>query len=214
MAAIEIQLLQLRRRLESFADWQAERASNGWQIRHAEVAQQKPVTFAAEDGRQIELRGRIDRIDYHPDREEWEIFDYKTSEAERNPNQSHRRRTGDGGRRWVDLQLPLYRHLAKPLGVNVPRLGYIVLPKGKDAAKALYADWTADELASADTEARRVARRILDGEFLPIETLKREADEFSALCQSHVFEKQLPPAPPGGTLPADTGESASTPAVS
>ena len=207
MAAIEIQLIQLRKRLESFASWQAERASDGWEIRHAEAAAQKPVNFTADDGREIELRGRIDRIDFHPGKQEWEIFDYKTSESERTPNQSHRRKTGDGTRRWVDLQLPLYRHLAKPLEVHVPRLGYIVLPKGRDAARALYADWTSDELESADAEARRVAGRILDGEFLPVETLKRESDDFSAICQSNVFQKQMPP---GSTSRLTDGTADST----
>ena len=193
LAAIEIQLLQMRRRLAAFADWQAERASAGWVIQHVEAEQREPVKLQTDDGRVIELRGRIDRIDYHPEKNEWEIFDYKTSETERNPRQAHQKKTRDGNCEWVDLQLPLYRHLAKPLGVSVPRLGYIVLPKDRDTVRAIYADWSPTELSEADTEARRVARRILNKEFLPVASLKRESDDFAAICQANVFEKQLPP---------------------
>lgn len=195
MAAIEIQLLQLRRRLAAFATWQANRAQDGWVIQHVEAEQRVPVRFPTDDGREIELRGRIDRIDFHPQKNEWEIFDYKTSESERTPNQAHRKRTPDGDQTWVDLQLPLYRHLAKPLGVTVASLGYIVLPKNRDTAKAIPARWTSAELSEADAVARQVARKILNREFLPVTSLKRDPDDFAAICQSNVFEKQLPPVP-------------------
>ena len=195
MAAIEIQLLQLRRRFAAFAKWQSKRASDGWVIHYVEAEQRTPVRFQADDGREIELRGRIDRIDHHPDKNEWEIFDYKTSESERSPRRAHQKRSREGDTEWVDLQLPLYRHLAKPLGVQVARLGYIVLPKDRDTARALYADWSPSELIDADAEARRVARRILNREFLPVASLKRDSDDFAAICQANVFEKQLPPVP-------------------
>ncbi|MBC8289313.1 MAG: PD-(D/E)XK nuclease family protein [Planctomycetes bacterium] len=195
MAAIEIQLLQLRRRLAAFATWQAGRANAGWIIHYVEAEQRVPVKFETDDGREIELRGRIDRIDHHADRNEWEIFDYKTSEAERSPRRAHTKRNRDGNSEWVDLQLPLYRHLAKPLGVSVARLGYIVLPKDRDTARALYADWSPSELSEADVEARRVARRILNREFLPVASLKWESDDFAAICQANVFAKQLPAVP-------------------
>jgi ATP-dependent helicase/nuclease subunit B len=206
MAAIEIQLLQLRRRLAAFARWQAERAGKGWVIQHVEAEQRVPVKLQTDDGREIELRGRIDRIDHHPEKNEWEIFDYKTSETERNPKQAHQKRTKDGRYEWVDLQLPLYRHLAKPLGVSVATLGYIVLPKNRDTVRALYADWSPTELSDADTEARRVARRILNKEFLPVASLKRESDDFGAICQANVFEKQLPPTPAYAADPIDNDE--------
>ena len=193
MAAIEIQLLQLRRRFAAFAKWQSKRASDGWVIHYVEAEQRTPVRFQADDGREIELRGRIDRIDHHPEKNEWEIFDYKTSESALHPRRAHQKRSRDGNTEWVDLQLPLYRHLAKPLGVQVASLGYIVLPKDRDTARALYADWSPSELSDADAEARRVARRILNREFLPVASLKRDSDDFSAICQANAFEKQLPP---------------------
>ena len=70
-----------------------------------------------------------------------------------------------------------------------------MLPKDRDTARALYADWSPSELSDADAEARRVARRILNREFLPVASLKRDSDDFSAICQANAFEKQLPPVP-------------------
>jgi hypothetical protein len=72
--------------------------------------------------------------------------------------------------------------------------------------RALYADWSPTELSDADTEARRVARRILNKEFLPVASLKRESDDFAAICQANVFEKQLPPTPAYAADPLDNEE--------
>ena len=60
------------------------------------------------------------------------IFDYKTSDTATTPEKAHRKRNGD----WVDLQLPLYRHLVAGLGITGDLdMAYIVLPKdvGREA---------------------------------------------------------------------------------
>ena len=72
------------------------------------------------------LRGRIDRIDVQESSGKRMIFDYKTSDTAKSPEKAHRKKSGE----WIDLQLPLYRHLVADLGIEGPvELAYIILPK-------------------------------------------------------------------------------------
>src|SRR5690606_913075 len=77
---VHIQVEQIRHRLHLFANWQAEWARQGWEIRFTEIGSGKNVNFDLDDGTGITLRGRIDRVDFNAARNEWIIFDYKTSE--------------------------------------------------------------------------------------------------------------------------------------
>jgi ATP-dependent helicase/nuclease subunit B len=194
MAAIEIQLLQLSARLEAFSVWQADRRQAGWRIEHVEVGSKQfgDVPISLKDGRSLILRGRIDRIDFHEQHNEWQVFDYKTSEKDRSPDQAHRRRTPEGDYEWIDLQLPLYRHLAEPLGVKNPQLGYIVLPKDRKFVEAKLADWTPSQLAHADRTAENVVAQVLSQSFWPPSNdVPAFIDEYQAICQSKVFERHL-----------------------
>jgi RecB family exonuclease len=193
MAAIEIQQLQLSARFEAFSEWQANRRRNGWRIEYVEVGAKQfgdvPIKLA--DGRSLLLRGRIDRIDFHEKHNEWQIFDYKTSERDQTPNQAHRRRTPEGDK-WIDLQLPLYRHLAKPLGVTNPQLGYIVLPKDRKLVEEKMAEWTPGQLAQADRKAEDVVAQVLSQSFWPPSNdVSAFIDDYQAICQSNVFERHL-----------------------
>jgi len=121
-----VQIEQLRFRLDAFAQRQAEWFAEGWRITHTEVPgwDQEPATFEV-DGDPFGLIGRIDRIDVHSATGETVIFDYKTSDAGDSPEKTHQQSGA-----WVDLQLPLYRHLAASIGITEPvRLGFIALPK-------------------------------------------------------------------------------------
>src|SRR5690606_35854101 len=82
----------------------------GWRIVKVEVEPPEPGVPFDVDGRPVLLRGRIDRIDRNERTGEWAVFDYKTSDTGQPPEKTHRRGRGKE-RRWVDLQLPLYRHL-------------------------------------------------------------------------------------------------------
>jgi inactivated superfamily I helicase/RecB family exonuclease len=187
MMAIEIQLKQAEVRLRAFAAWEAEWARQGWRIVHTEVSSSEGVEFDLGDGRSIRLKGRIDRIDCHEETGAWTIFDYKTGESSESPDKAHR--SGDD---WHDLQLPLYRHLAAPLGVTGDvRLGYIRLPRDTNQVGALIAEWTADDLAQADDVARDVARRILNGEYWQVlDQPPGTLDEFDPICQEGVFDRE------------------------
>jgi ATP-dependent helicase/nuclease subunit B len=128
------------------------------------------------DGRPVLLRGRIDRIDHNPTTGEWAVFDYKTSDRGEDPERTHRRGRGEE-KRWVDLQLPLYRHLLPairrddgsplipPDAVDRVRLGYLLLPRDLEGVGAAFADWGAEDLALADETARDVVRAIRENRF-------------------------------------------------
>lgn len=184
---VHVQVEQIRYRLNLFAEWQAEWIRQGWQIRFTEVGKGKTVKFDLGDGTSIDIRGRIDRIDYNANRDEWMIFDYKTSDRGASPEQTHRQQ-GE----WVDLQLPLYRYLAQPYGVkgNV-RLAYITLPRTTTQIGDQIADWTEDDLRDADQKTREIALKILRQEFwVEQDRPPRWEDDYAPICQDGVFEQE------------------------
>jgi RecB family exonuclease len=204
LAAVEIQVEQIRARLRRFAAWQARRRSEGWRIIHAEKTDEESTgdgqprreidAKVLVDGEPFLLGGRIDRIDGHDDGTLM-IFDYKTGDGAEQPDRKHRRRE-----EWVDLQLPLYRHLAAAWGFKGEmRLGYILIPKALEEIGDAVADWTADDLATADETMREVVRKIRRGEFWPPAEPPDYEDDFTTLCQ----DRRL-----GGRLFAEDGEEA------
>ena len=136
------------------------------------------------DGLPLGLRGRIDRIDFNEATGEWAILDYKTSESGKKPEQTHQK-----GGEWIDLQLPLYLHLASALELEGPiQLGYIVLPKDVTRIGALIADWSEEDLESAGGVAEEVVRRVRRGVFWPPKTPPPPfSEEFAAICQDGQF---------------------------
>ena len=131
---------------------------------------------------------RIDRIDRLGSSNQYVIFDYKSSENVRPPRAAHQKKD-----EWVDLQLPLYRHLVKHLGLEGDiMLGYIVLPKDTREVKNLMADWTNEELKEADAKAIEVAAKILDEQFWPpADVNPMFFQEFAAICQDNVFDREV-----------------------
>jgi RecB family exonuclease len=180
LPVIQVQVEQLRTRLMAFAQWQAGWAGQGWRI---ECVEQEPEDGAAAipvDGEPMFLRGRIDRIDVNEWTGERAVFDYKSSNNPDGPEKTHQSK-GE----WIDLQLPLYRHLAAGLGIDGPvRLGYIVLPKDPKQVQGILATWTEDDLREADRKAEDVVRGIRAEAFWP-PTMPPPPwfDEFAAICQ-------------------------------
>lgn len=182
LPAVRVQIEQLRYRLMRFARWQAEWASQGWRIEAVE--QDLQGTSLVVDGVPLDLHGRIDRIDLNEATGERVIFDNKTSDTARKPEQTHLK-AGD----WIDLQLPLYRHMAYASEGEGPiRVGYIVFPKDITKIGPLFAPWTEEAFAEADRVAEDVVRKIRNGEFWP-PTLPPPAfsEEFAAICQDGQF---------------------------
>lgn len=172
--AVRLQVEHLQLRLRAFARWQARRARAGWRIVGAEVSPRGEGVEFDVDGEAVLLRGRIDRIDRHEERDEWQLLDYKTGESAASPDDRHRKgRRGE--KRWVDLQLPLYRHLVSgvarsgelPAGLErrerPPDLGYLHL--AADGVELLLAGWSPELLETADEAARRAVRSLREGVF-------------------------------------------------
>ncbi|MFA7236472.1 MAG: PD-(D/E)XK nuclease family protein [Phycisphaeraceae bacterium] len=195
--AIRIQAAQLQLRLLRFAEWHAHWIAAGWRVRHVELAfnEQRPAPLVVDDI-PIALHGRIDRIDFHPDTGRWAILDYKTSDSGDDPEAVHRT-PAKTNKQWLDLQLPLYRHLFRTLVPDAPvddttrvMLGYIRLPRAPGLTGAAFADWSPDELRDADLVARRIVREIREGRFTfdPLRKLRHpDFDPFADLCGSHQF---------------------------
>jgi RecB family exonuclease len=180
LPAVDVQIEQLRLRLHAFADWQARWAADGWRILHAEAVIEDGRAPLIVDGQPMFLRARIDRVDVNENTGRAVIFDYKTSDKGKSPDETHR--TKD---QWIDLQLPLYRHLAAALNIEGPvDLGYIVLPKTLGEANGHLATWTEAELASADEAAAKVVRGIRGGIFWPPQSPPPAfSEKFGPICQ-------------------------------
>ena len=196
-AAVRVQIAQARLRLRAFAHWQAQRTGEGWRIVFSEDSEQRrtlTAEFAAEGG-PFSLRGRIDRIDYHEQRRILAVLDYKTADAGFAPERTHRRAGA-----WIDLQLPLYRHLLGAAGLPIElknlagiELGYVLLPKDSLGVKHAPADWDEVLLSSADALARQVIAAIRAGKFWPPKSPPPDfSEDFAAICQDRRLGSWMP----------------------
>ena len=159
---IPIQVSQLSNRLRAFSRWQADWISDGWEMVETEFNCSPGVPIFP-DHPDLIVRGRIDRIDYHAETSCWSIFDYKSSEACHNPEKTH---NCNDAPYWKDLQLPLYRHLAKSVtGSARVQLGYINICNDLQTIGAYFADWDSDQLETADLVALNVMRAINSNHF-------------------------------------------------
>lgn len=183
---VQIQIEQARDRLQAFAQWQARRALEGWEIIDTEKACE--TSLRLDDGRTVMIHGQIDRIDRHRESDTWAILDYKTGEQRRSPRQVHQSR-GE----WIDLQLPLYRLLAMPYGIGGRvTMGYISIPRDNDRLECLLADWSDEELLTAEAVARKTAAHILDRDFwVELDRPTSMLSEFGPICQDGVLDREV-----------------------
>ena len=154
-AAVQVQIQLLRHRLGWFARHQANRRQQGWTITHTEWSPDvsSPASIMV-DGQPIELHGKIDRIDTHQDGR-IAIIDYKTGKV-LDARKSHQHKD-----QWKKLQLPLYRSLVRSLtGDSGVTLGYAGLPSTTGDPVWAFADWSTEELQSADEAVCQVIREI------------------------------------------------------
>ncbi|MCE5303726.1 MAG: PD-(D/E)XK nuclease family protein, partial [Planctomycetaceae bacterium] len=197
LSAVLVQAEQLRVRLHAFARWQADWAHQGWRIEQVEIAPPPGKAALVVDGSPMGLRGRIDRIDVHRDDGRRMILDYKTSDAPETPERAHRRNG-----RWIDLQLPLYRHLVRWLAIAEPvEVAYVVLPKDTAATGLLPSGWTPDDLDDADRAASEVIRGVRTERFWPPAKKRPEfSEDFAPICLDGQFRAILAAeAQPGAT---------------
>jgi hypothetical protein len=186
-AAVLIQLEQLRQRLRDFAVAQAELAAAGWQVCFAEKKLEASLMV---DETPFTIRGRVDRIDYHPEHG-YRILDYKAADRASTPKQTHRKRDADGHWQWVDLQLPLYAVLASSLDLPAgPALGYFNLPKERKEAGVSEAAWDQAMLEEAQETARWVVRQVRAQVFWPPAEPAKYSDPYQRICADRVMQRQ------------------------
>jgi len=173
-AAVKIQLEAASQRLAWAAKVHVEERKKGWRICKYE--------HRLMDGQGIELHGlrvtgKVDRIDRHEDGR-IRLLDYKTAERALKPAQAHIGKARDDTpewallsdqvRRWLDLQLPLYKaFLEREFPGNVT-VGYFNLPRAVTETGVL--EWEElDRVTVLDAVecAGEIARMIRDGRFFP-----------------------------------------------
>lgn len=165
LPAVDIQLRQLGRRLTRFASLQAEMIRDGWRI--LAVERELEATFMI-DGEPMRITGKIDRIDYNEGLQKHRLLDFKTSDTAKSPEAAHRAGR-DNEKRWISLQLPLYRTLAARIDIppGSVELGYVQLPKRLSEIQYAIAPWDEAVLNDAETEARRLLSSIRAQTFWP-----------------------------------------------
>jgi RecB family exonuclease len=188
-AAVRIQHEQIRLRLDRLAELQAAWRADGWAIVEAELKHGSAQLIV--DGRPFEISGRIDRVDRNEHTGELAVLDYKTWEPPDPPEKSHRRAGA-----WIDLQLPLYRHLIRSRDYfdSVPiKLGYILAPTDLRKSEFALASWTDEDLQSADEVALDVIRAVRRKVFWPpVYPPPYFGDSWAAICQDEVSERWAP----------------------
>jgi len=188
LPAIRIQLARLRERLRVFARYQARRSADGWVIRHCEFELSAETFLEIPDQAPMRIKGKIDRIDQNERDGSWMIIDYKTSEAGKTPDRTHKA-SRSSGRVWDDLQLPLYHHLAAQHGVSGSvQLAYMNLPKKAEQETLHVARWSLADLDDAIGTARDIVRNVRAGRFeMADDYPARFEDAFANICQTRVF---------------------------
>jgi len=182
MASVEIQLHQAQRRLQTFARNQKRVFDAGWQIHQAECKLEYDVEV---DAQLFNIHGRVDRIDFHPIEGAYRILDYKIGDSFRKPEQTHR--TGPkNDKRWTDLQLPLYRLLAKKLSIQpaMTQVGYFGLPADLGHPGLEMAAWGEEDFAEAQEIAFWIIRQLRQQIYWPpSEDGQPSGDIIGAICR-------------------------------
>jgi hypothetical protein len=185
--AVMIQSEHLRQRLAAFAQWQAQQVQSGWRILPQWIEADLEAQLDADAGPKT-VTGRIDRIDEHAQLG-YRVIDYKTADTARTPEKTHRRSI-EGEKQWIDLQLPLYRALAEAAGINGPiELGYLLMPKVQEKVGYFPASWTDGELKSAVAEAGRIINAIDNGIFWPPSDPPDYEDGLGPICMDPCLER-------------------------
>lgn len=171
-----IVLESAKNRLSAAARRQADEAAAGWVILSTE--QSWSVKLGG-----LTIKGRIDRIDFHPKTRMARILDYKTSQSAKPCQDTHlgtaRPETppyalvqvGAKQKRWTDLQLPLYALMWNdaPLEKDA-RLttGYFLIPPSLEDTRVQCWDELSDSLLeSARRCAEGVCEAVRGGLFWP-----------------------------------------------
>lgn len=189
-AAVQLQIDQAKRRLRVVAEHQARRRAEGWQIEQTEASVGPQQGAGIEvDGRVMGLKGRFDRIDFHPQTGQWAILDYKTHGHE--PLKKH---FNARSQQWTDLQLPLYRLMIPALGIDADQaqvqLGYFNVAQQERQTGIHLADFSEQQFADANRVIADCIRRIWASDFAPSDQ-PVSYDDYAMICQSGLMSSLL-----------------------
>jgi ATP-dependent helicase/nuclease subunit B len=187
--AITIQMEAAKARLRAFARIQTEQFAAGWRI----VAVERKLDAGSDDALRIgplKLSGKIDRIEKNEVTGAWRVLDYKTHPKATKPSKKHFGPQLHGEwlpsaefdhtvsgktkkRRWMDLQLPLYRYILShwhgpEIGDHPASTAYFTLPA--DPAETAVEEFTElnnDTMESAMRCAAEIAALVNKGRFWP-----------------------------------------------
>lgn len=208
--AVEVQSDSIRKRLGAFAKVQAVHRVQGWEIKEVEW------DFELKLG-EVTFRGKIDRIDYYAELDEWMVWDYKTGKDALSPKSHHcsevtARTTipahlaGDEAfiftgykmlkagptprdHVWCNLQLPLYAVAMQKLRGVRTGVGYIAMtPVLSDIGFCPWEDYVDSMTDAAEVAATRVGEMLRAGVFLPAAE-KVKYDDYETLLDGESCEK-------------------------
>ncbi|MDR1478473.1 MAG: PD-(D/E)XK nuclease family protein [Planctomycetaceae bacterium] len=186
--AVDLQFEMAKRRLENFAKKQVEFRKHGWRIFRTELVfdwkTKRAEVIEVEIIKGVLLKGRIDRIDFNEETNQYAVLDYKSSDIALKPEYVH---WGGGvlnkDKGWQDFQLPLYYYLLVKSGQfenaeNI-RLGYFNLPKNDEGGVQFVPENF--EIDSAIKECQEIAQNIQNEIFQPINPPPKY-DNYSEIC--------------------------------
>jgi ATP-dependent helicase/nuclease subunit B len=143
--------------VDGYIDWLRQHAGEGWRFRAGE--DRRALRLALRDGREIELYGRVDRIDEDAHGQQ-QVLDYKAK-----PVEALKKALKEPGE---DIQLPFYGLL---LGAGAGSAAYISFDRARDGKRGVEAVRPAppfDALVErAAARLRGDLQRIADGAPLP-----------------------------------------------
>lgn len=192
---LRFQYEDIQNRLAAFAEEQARWRAQGYRIVETEyqLNDNTSMTLAGKP-----VRGKVDRIDHHEERDRWVIFDYKTT--------GKKPATGGGydskNKKWSDLQLPLYDRLLRKTDLwadsTVPPseakilLFYFWLPRNINDTQKIQVKLPPEILDTVFQTAENLAQKILNTDWNGVIPDKapckncRDKDEYHFLCQTDV----------------------------
>lgn len=173
MVLLQVEAAKIR--LQRFAQIQAQEFAKGWRILEVERKSAGDVSIAG-----MQLSAKIDRIEQHP-QHGLRIIDYKSSGKGNSPEETHlgsaslneflpeaKVQVGKRQKCWIDLQLPLYRHIAQTLHPGSPvQTAYFTLAEHPEDSGIFPLELNEDLFASAMHCAEAVADRVRRGVFWP-----------------------------------------------
>ncbi len=182
-----VQLRSIQQRLAAAAPCLVQSRLDGWEIRYVErnLRELLGAPWMIEG---VEISGRIDMVEYHPQQEKWRIIDYKTSARPVTPENGHltsapkkeraakphevgfiEAATLPDGRRWKNLQLPLYAAALQECFKQPVEVAYLNLPPATSMVRLeFWPELNEEDLpAHALKCAAAVIRCIKEAQFWP-----------------------------------------------